>query len=165
VRIKSQKDFFAGLIFAGAGLAFAWGASEHAIGHLMGDGDSLGPGYLPLLLGSALALIGALLVLRALVMETADGHPAGTLAWRALGGIAGACFLFGALLGGLPALGLPPMGLLAASCALVIVAALAGGKLHWPQTLLMAAILSAASWAVLVWWLQLPMQTWPRFPG
>ena len=32
MNIKSQKDFFSGLMFMGVGVAFAWGASNYTIG-------------------------------------------------------------------------------------------------------------------------------------
>jgi len=32
MKIKSQKDFFSGLMFMGVGLAFAWGATSYQVG-------------------------------------------------------------------------------------------------------------------------------------
>ncbi len=55
MKIKSQKDFFSGLMFMGVGVAFAWGATTYNVG----NGARMGPGYFPLLLGILLALIGA----------------------------------------------------------------------------------------------------------
>ena len=52
MNIKSQKDFFSGLMFMGVGVAFAWGAT----GYTLGDGARMGPGYFPLALGVLLAL-------------------------------------------------------------------------------------------------------------
>ena len=53
MRIKSQKDFFAGLLYFAIGVAFAWGATNYNIG----DGARMGPGYFPLLLGIVLAVL------------------------------------------------------------------------------------------------------------
>ena len=47
MRIKSQKDFFSGLMFAAIGTAFAGGATHYNVG----VGARMGPGYFPLLLG------------------------------------------------------------------------------------------------------------------
>ena len=47
MRIKSQKDFFAGLMFLLVGLAFAWGAGSYSVG----TGARMGPGYFPMVLG------------------------------------------------------------------------------------------------------------------
>ena len=49
MRIKSQKDFFAGLLYMGIGIAFAWGATNYNIG----DGARMGPGYFPLVLAAS----------------------------------------------------------------------------------------------------------------
>ena len=73
MRIKSQRDFFAGLLYMTIGIAFAWGATNYTIG----NGARMGPGYFPLLLGIVLAVIGAIVMFRALVVETADGEPIG----------------------------------------------------------------------------------------
>ena len=53
--IKSQKDFFAGLLFMALGIAFALGARTYNVG----TGARMGPGYFPLVLGVVLALLGA----------------------------------------------------------------------------------------------------------
>ena len=63
MKIKSQKDFFAGLMFLVVGGAFAWGATNYTIG----EGARMGPGYFPLVLGVILALIGVVVTFQALV--------------------------------------------------------------------------------------------------
>jgi hypothetical protein len=161
VRVKSQKDFAAGLIFAASGVAFAWGSTLYAIG----DGDSMGPGYFPLWLGIVLAIIGAVMMFQSLVLETPDGNPIGRWAWRPLCCIGAASFLFAALLGGIPSLRIPAMGMVAAIYALVLVSALAGKPLRWLGAFVAATLLAAGSWLTLVWWLKLPLQVWPAFIG
>ena len=47
MNIKSQKDFFSGLMFLVVGVAFAWGATTYKVG----TGARMGPGYFPLMLG------------------------------------------------------------------------------------------------------------------
>ncbi len=51
--IKSQKDFFSGLMFTLVGGAFAWGATNYNIG----TGARMGPGYFPLLFCIFLAVL------------------------------------------------------------------------------------------------------------
>jgi len=53
VRIKSEKDFYAGLMFLVVGVAFALGASTYNIS----KGVRMGPGYFPLMLGMLLAAL------------------------------------------------------------------------------------------------------------
>ena len=54
MKIKSQRDFFSGLMFTAVGVAFAWGATTYNVG----SGARMGPGYFPLMLGIVLAFIG-----------------------------------------------------------------------------------------------------------
>ena len=46
MNIKSQKDFFSGLLFTVVGLTFAWGATKYN----MGTAARMGPGYFPMML-------------------------------------------------------------------------------------------------------------------
>lgn len=159
MRIKSQKDFFAGLLFMAVGLAFAWGATRYTVG----TGARMGPGYFPLVLGILLAVLGAVVVFKALVVETPDGDPIGKWAWRPLFFIIAANLLFGILLGGIPSLGVPAMGLIVAIYALTFVAALAGSEFNWKEVLVVATILAVGSWVAFVWGLNLQFQVWPSF--
>ena len=101
MNIKSQKDFFSGLMFMCVGVAFAWGASTYNIG----NGARMGPGYFPLMLGVLLALLGGLITFKALVVETIDGEKIGKFAWKPLFFIITANLVFGACIGGLPSIG------------------------------------------------------------
>ena len=65
VKIKSQKDFFSGLMFMGVGVAFAWGATNYTVG----TGARMGPGYFPLMLGIVMTVIGALMTFFALALR------------------------------------------------------------------------------------------------
>ena len=159
MRIKSQKDFFAGLLYMVIGIAFAWGATTYNIG----DGARMGPGYFPLLLGVILAIIGGIVMARALVVETPDGDPIGRWAWKPLAFIIAANFLFGILLGGWPLLGIQAMGLIIAIVVLTFVAALAGDEFKFIEVLILAILLAVGSWAAFVWGLNLQFQVWPSF--
>ena len=88
--IKSQKDFFSGLMFTVVGAAFAYGAT----GYSVGTGGRMGPGYFPLLLGVLLAILGAIILLGSLIVETPDGDKVSKIAWKPLGYILGANLLF-----------------------------------------------------------------------
>src|SRR6187402_3430805 len=124
MKIKSQKDFFSGLMFLLMGGAFAWGATSYNIG----EGARMGPGYFPLLLGLLLAVLGLAIIFESMVVETEDGEKIGSIAWKPLGYIIGANVAFGILLGGLPKFGVPAMGLIAAIYALVFIASMAGDQ-------------------------------------
>lgn len=157
--IKSQKDFFAGLVYVVMGVAFAWGATQYNIG----DGARMGPGYFPRLLGIVLTLIGAFVIYKSLTVETPDGEKIGKWAWKPLIFIIAANFLFGILLGGWPLLGIPAMGLIIAIYVLTIVAAMAGNEFKLTEVLVLATILAVGSWFAFVYGLKLQFQVWPSF--
>jgi hypothetical protein len=159
VHIKSEKDFFSGLLFVVMGVAFAWGATTYNVG----EGARMGPGYFPLMLGIVLALIGAIVLFTSLVVETESGEKIGKWAWRPLFFIILANLLFGILLAGLPSIKLPGMGLIAAIYGLVIVASLADGHFHLRDVLILATALAVGSYLAFILLLKLQIPVWPSF--
>jgi hypothetical protein len=161
VKIKSQKDFLSGLMFLVVGGIFAWGATTYSIG----TGARMGPGYFPMMLGILLAILGAIILFGALIVETPDGDKVGSIAWRPLAYILGSNLVFGILLGGLPSIGLPPMGLIAAIFALIIIASKAGDEFDLKSVLILSAVLSVGSYLAFIALLKLQMPVWPWFIG
>ncbi len=159
MNIKSQKDFFSGLMFTVVGVAFAWGATTYTVG----NGARMGPGYFPLMLGIVMAIIGMIITFTALVTETPDGDKIGKWAWKQVFFILGANLAFGILLGGLPSLGVPAMGLIAAIYALTIIASLAGHEFNIKSVLVLATVLAIGSYFAFIWALKLQIQVWPTF--
>lgn len=159
MKIKSQKDFFAGLMYLAVGGAFAIGATEYNIG----TGARMGPGYFPLILGVILGIIGTVIAFKATLSGPADGDPVGKWAWRQIFFILGANFAFGILLVGVPALGIPGFGLIVAIYGLVIIASFARKEVQIKETLVLATILAIGSYAVFVWALNLQFPVWPSF--
>lgn len=159
MKIKSQRDFFSGLMFTLVGAGFAWGATTYNVG----TGARMGPGYFPLMLGILLAVLGLIVIFSALTVETADGEPIGKIAWKPLVFIILANLMFGVLLGGLPSIGLPAMGLIIAIYVQVIVAALAGPNFSIKLALILGTILSVGSYFAFIVGLKLQFQVWPTF--
>ncbi|MDO8276768.1 MAG: tripartite tricarboxylate transporter TctB family protein [Burkholderiaceae bacterium] len=159
MRIKSQKDFYSGVMFGVMGVAFAWGATNYNVG----EGARMGPGYFPLMLGAILAGIGLIIMFFSLVVETADGDKVGRWAWKPLALILGSNLVFGILLGGLPSIKLPSMGLMVAIYALVILASLAGENFRIKSVLVLATILAIGSYLAFIVLLKLQMPVWPTF--
>jgi hypothetical protein len=157
--IKSQQDFYSGLMFTLVGGAFAWGATSYSIG----TGARMGPGYFPLLLGIFLAILGAFITFYSLVEHTEDGEPIGNFAWRPIVYILGSNVVFGILLAGLPKFGIPPMGLIAAIYALVIIAGKAGDTFSLKESLILSTVLSIGSYLAFIMLLKLQMPVWPTF--
>ena len=151
MKIKSEKDFWSGLLFLVVGTGFAWGAT----GYSFGSSARPGPAYFPFGLGLLLALLGAFILFKALVIEVVGGDRIGGIAWRPLVTVVGAVALFGALL--------PWLGLFVALPVLVFTTALAGDEFHWAEAAASAAALTAASWVIFVWGLGLTMPLLPTF--
>lgn len=159
MKIKSQKDFFSGLMFTAVGIAFAWGASTYNVG----SGARMGPGYFPLMLGILMAVIGAGIMFTSLTVETNDGEHIGKWAWKQVVFILGANLAFGVLLGGLPSVGVPAMGMIIAIYALVLISSLAGNEFDLKKVLILATVLAIGSYIAFIWGLNLQMQVWPTF--
>ena len=159
MRIKSQQDFWSGLMFMAVGIAFAWGATSYTIG----EGARMGPGYFPLVLGVLLTLIGLFITFEALVVETEDGEPIGKWAWKPLSYIIGANLIFGVLLAGLPKFGLPAMGMILAIVALTFVSARAGDEFKVKEVAVLSAVLAIGSYLAFIVLLKLQFPVWPSF--
>jgi Tripartite tricarboxylate transporter TctB family len=161
VNIKSQKDFFSGLMFLIIGGAFAIGAYSYG----MGDGARMGPGYFPRMLGVILAVMGGVITFKALTVATPTGDKIGSWAWKPLAYILGANLAFGVLLGGLPSIKLPAMGLIAAIYALTIISSYAEEKVNIKEVLILATVLSIGSYLAFIVLLKLQIPVWPTFIG
>lgn len=159
MKIKSQKDFFSGVMFAVVGVAFAWGATTYNVG----NGARMGPGYFPLMLGILMAVIGLAIMFTGLSVETEDGEKIGRWAWKQVVYIIGANLAFGVLLGGLPSFGVPAMGMIIAIYALVLISSLAGSEFNLRKVLVLATVLAVGSYIAFIWALKLQIQVWPTF--
>lgn len=159
MKIKSQKDFFAGLVFVVIGIAFAWGATNYTIG----EGARMGPGYFPLVLGILLAAIGAFTVFEAMVVETEDGEPVGKIAWKPLFFIIGSNVVFGIMLGGISSLGIPAMGLIVGIYVLTFIASMAGDEHKNREVIVLATVLAVLCYLAFIVLLKLQFPVWPSF--
>src|SRR5499427_9264134 len=110
MRIRSPKDFWAGLIFIAIGGGFVLLAQQYRLG----DMHRMGPAMFPTLVGALLGVLGAIIVLRALAF---DGEPVPRFYLRPIGVSLLAIVLFG--------VALQWLGLIAAVAALVLVGAYA----------------------------------------
>lgn len=151
MKIKSQRDFWSGMLFVWAGVGFAWGATAYAFG----SSARPGPGYFPFGLGVVLAVLGAMVLFKALTLESEGGDPIGQIAWRPLLVIVSAVALFGWLL--------PRAGLACTLPLLIAMAALAGEEFQWRDVLLSSVVLTVGSWALFIWGLKLTIPLWPVF--
>ncbi|MDO9279656.1 MAG: tripartite tricarboxylate transporter TctB family protein [Polaromonas sp.] len=159
MNIKSQKDFFAGLMFMAVGVAFAWGATSYSVG----TGARMGPGYFPMLLGVMLALLGTAITFNALVVERVGGDKIGKWAFKPLFFVIAANLIFGVCLGGLPSLGVPAVGMMVGIYVLTFVASMAETGMKVKPTFILATALAVISYVAFVKVLKLQFPVWPAF--
>jgi hypothetical protein len=129
LRIRSQQDFGAGVLYTAFGLAAILMAWDYG----MGTASRMGPGYFPTALGAVLLLIGIASVVRSFFR---DGKPIGAVAWKGAALVTAATVLFGLLL--------RPAGLVPALVALILVGASASSrfKFEWRAGALMLALIA-----------------------
>jgi hypothetical protein len=151
MKIKSQRDFWSGLMFLVIGVGFAWGATEYSFG----ASARPGPGYFPFGLGILLALLGGLVLFKALTLESENGDPVGAIAWRPLLIIIAAIIVFG--------LALPRLGLICTLPITIVMASLAGQEFRWRDVLISCVLLTVGSWALFILGLKLTIPVWPIY--
>ena len=151
MKIKSQKDFWSGLMFVVVGIGFAWGATSYSFG----NSARPGPAYFPFGLGLILALLGALVLFKALTIEVEGGDRIGGWPLKQLGLILGAVVLFG--------LALPKLGMAGSLPLMIFVSSLASGALHVKDVLINCVVLTLGSWLIFIKGLGLTIPLWPSF--
>ena len=159
MNIKSQKDFFSGLMFIIVGAAFAIGAYSYG----MGQGARMGPGYFPRLLGIVLAILGSVVLFKSLTVATPDGDKIGSFAWKPLLCIIGANLIFGICIGGLPSIKFPALGMIVGIYALTFIASLAAEQYKIKEVFLLATFLAILSYLAFIVLLKLQFPVWPSF--
>ena len=145
--IKAPQDFWSGLIFAAAGLFIFWVGWNYP----MGTASRMSYGYFPQLVAAALCIVGAIVVMRALL---ARGPAAPKLAWRPMLPLA-AVVAFGVLL--------RPAGLIVATFALIVLSVLGGDRFRPLDVLGLAVFLIPFNWFIFVWGLGLPLPVLPAW--
>jgi hypothetical protein len=148
MRIRSPRDFWAGLLFVGIAALFIGLASQYRFG----DAHRMGPGYFPIMVGALLAILGALVAGRALVL---DGPPLPRFNPRPLLVTLVAVVLFG--------LAIERLGLAVAIFVMVMVSAFADRDVRLLPSLALAVLLIVFSVASFVWLLGLPLPVWPQW--
>jgi hypothetical protein len=138
-------------MFVAVGIGFAWGAHNYSFG----SAARPGPAYFPFGLGVLMALLGAIILFKSLLIEVLGGDRIGAIAWKPLAIIVGSVALFGVLL--------PWLGMFIALPLLVFITALAGDEFHWGEAIANAVVLTAGSWFVFIWGLNLTIPLLPSF--
>jgi len=153
LKIKSQRDFWSGLMFVVVGVVFAVGATNYPLG----ASARPGPGYFPLMLSVIMAILGAIVLFKSLTIETEGGDPIGSIAWKPLLVIVAAITVFG--------IALPRLGLIITVPILIVMTSLAGDEFHWKGVVAAAVVLTVGAWAIFVLGLKLTIPMWPTVFG
>ncbi|MCZ2290595.1 MAG: tripartite tricarboxylate transporter TctB family protein [Burkholderiales bacterium] len=153
MKIKSQKDFWSGLMFIVIGIVFAVGATNYSFG----SSARPGPAYFPFGLGILLALLGGLVLFKALVIEVEGGDPIGYWGFKSAAFVLVAVVLFG--------IAIPVLGMGLALPLLIIVGSLGSGEFSLKEALISSVVITAFSWLVFVEGLGLTIPVWPTFLG
>ncbi len=148
MRIKSPKDFWAGLMFIAFGLAAMIIA---LMNYQFGTSVRMGPGYFPAVLGGLMVFLGTVITATSLAIE---GPKVPRLNFRPLLLVLSACVAYGYLI--------KPAGLVVATIALVFVSALGGHEFKWKEVSVLALLLIVFSVVVFVKGLTLPFPLWPE---
>jgi hypothetical protein len=164
IKIKSQQDWWAGLMFIAFGLffiVFALGTPEFLdkmigtrliAGYQMGSSVRMGPAYFPVVLGGLMVFLGLLVLLDSILEE---GPEVPKFHFRPLIWIGLSSLAFAYLL--------KPLGLVLASAALVFVSAYGGHEFKWKEVAIMTVVLVIFSVLVFVKALALPFPICPDF--
>ena len=142
-RIRSQREFTAGLIFFCVGSVWLAGSLDHRIG----SATAMGPGYFPLAVSLTLASLGIGSVIRSLTVadpDVLDPWPIAAIVF-VLGGVVG----FGLLL--------QSAGLIAAAAVLILLSCWSRLRARPGETLLLAAALIALVSGIFVYGLGMPV--------
>ena len=148
MKIKSPKDFWAGVMFIAFGLAAMIIA---LINYQFGTAVRMGPGYFPTVLGGLLVVLGLMTIGASLAIE---GPKVPKFHFRPLLLISGACVAYGYLM--------KPLGLVLATAVLVFVSALGGHEFKWKEVTILSIVLIVFSVLVFVKGLTLPFPLWPE---
>jgi hypothetical protein len=161
--IKNLQDFLAGLLFLAIGIGFGWAATHHSLG----SASDMGPGYFPLLMGLLLALLGVLILFKALTFEALGGgrvsHWGLAPLLRLLCGLLWLAFCTGPSQWpwvGVPLQGFPTLGLVIGLAGLLLAVVSGGGARAMGWSLLLTVLIGAI-WVGL---LGLNVPLWPG-PG
>jgi Tripartite tricarboxylate transporter TctB family len=153
LKIKSQRDFWSGLMFIAIGIGFAWGATNYTFG----SSARPGPAFFPFGLGMLLAVLGAMVLFKAMTIEVEGGDPVGAFAWKPLITILSAVITFGLLL--------PRLGMVITLPLLIFIASMAGDEFRIKEALINCVVLTVGCWLIFIVGLKLTIPVWPTIFG
>ena len=152
MRIKHEKNFWAGVFFVLIGAIAVVAAQENDLGSL----SHMGPAYFPTILGTGLVVLGLVISIKDLFIKPAEGSSRiEPVHWSVLlfvlGGVA--CFAFALL----------SLGLMIALALMIAVSSLASPMARRKEVGVLIVVLCAVCWGVFVYGLGFQVPVWPSF--
>jgi putative tricarboxylic transport membrane protein len=145
--IRNPQDFWGGVALLVFAVFSLWAGSD-----LPGlRGFAFGPGTAPRLFGVLLVAVSLLIIVSGLIWH---GPPLERWGIRAPILFLASVVFFGATV--------RPLGLIISTFITLMIASAASKEVRWVESAVWAAILTAASVALFVYGLNLPLQLWPR---
>jgi hypothetical protein len=148
VRVRSQQDTLAGVLFLVIAIGGLWIGREYPLG----TGVRMSAGYVPRLLCILLAVLGAFILASGL---TSDGPRVGRVRLRPVLLIPVAVAAF--------ALAIQTLGLVLATLLVTVFGGYATPRARLPEILVTAAVLALVTVAIFVWGIGLIIPIWPEF--
>ena len=145
MKLRSQEDFWAGVMFIAFGVAAIVIARDYPFGSAM----RMGPGYFPTLIGGGLIILGALVSLLAFKNK---GEGIGSFPWRAIVMMSVAFAAF--------AWGIDNIGFVPALAILIVLSSLSSRHSKWIEIAIETVVLIVGCWAVFIYGLELPFPLW-----
>jgi hypothetical protein len=152
MKIKNQKDFWAGIMFIAVGLFFVGFGTQYT----MGTAAVMGPGYFPRALAVIVIMIGVVISAGSLSAK-AIAEKVEPFNYPPLLLILGSVVSFGLLL--------KLLGLIISLLILITVSSYASHEFSWKATLINAAVLIVMCLMMFIWALGLRFPIWPSFIG
>ena len=141
--VRDWNRLLCGVIFLAVAILHYWEGYRLKVGTLF----QMGPGMFPLMLESALALLGLISVVAGLRVT---GGPVAAIGWRGLLAIVGAVLAFGVIT--------PRLGVVPGLATSVVLAASASPMSRPVQTIMLAVVLILFCIGVFVWGIGIPVR-------
>lgn len=148
LKVCSQKDFYAGLMFVGFGIFAIYEAQQYDMGVI----ERMGPGYFPTILGVVLLCLGLAVFVRSFFSGVTTKI---RIDLRPIVLVLSGVVAFGLLL--------EIAGLVIAAFALITLACLGSWEFRLRDTLIMFVVLVAFCTAVFYYGLEVSFPLWPEF--
>ena len=148
LKIKSEEDFWSGLLFTGLGITAIVVSHDYPMGSSM----RMGPGYFPVVLSGIMMLFGLILMIKGMRRgEKVTGH------WsiRALVILPFSLIIFGVLM--------TVAGFIPALVVLIFLSAASGREFKASEVALLTVVLVTISWGMFIWGLSLPYPLFIKF--